>query len=86
VSSVKSEENGSRIHLRGFASMSPAKRKAIASKGGKAVQAAGKGHNWDSDEAREAGIKGGTAISEDRDHMAEIGRKGGLAKARNHKS
>ncbi|MBC7858037.1 MAG: hypothetical protein H7Z39_04495, partial [Burkholderiaceae bacterium] len=30
-----------------------------------------------SEEARRAGQKGGEAVSRDREHMAEIGRKGG---------
>lgn len=44
---------------RGFASMPPEQRRAIASKGGKAVQAAGLGHRFTSESGREAGRKGG---------------------------
>lgn len=44
---------------RGFAAMSPAKRAAIASLGGKASHAKGTGHEWTQDEARAAGRKGG---------------------------
>ncbi len=46
---------------RGFAALSPERRKAVAAKGGKAVQAAGTGHRYDSEAAREAGSKGGKA-------------------------
>ncbi len=44
---------------RGFAGMSPEKRREIARKGGKAVHAAGTGHQWTSEEAQAAGRKGG---------------------------
>ena len=40
---------------KGFASMDTAKRRAVASKGGKS----GKGHRWSSEEARKAGKIGG---------------------------
>jgi general stress protein YciG len=46
---------------RGFASMAPEKRKAIASLGGKAAHAQGKAHRWTVDEAQAAGRKGGSA-------------------------
>lgn len=46
---------------RGFASMDPAKQKAIASKGGRAAHKKGTAHTWTSDEARAAGQKGGRA-------------------------
>jgi general stress protein YciG len=44
---------------RGFASMDPEKQRQIASKGGKAAHQKGTAHEWDADEAREAGRKGG---------------------------
>jgi general stress protein YciG len=44
---------------RGFASMDRNKRRDIASKGGKAAHERGTAHEWTSDEAREAGRKGG---------------------------
>ncbi len=68
---------------RGFASMDPAKQREIARKGGRAAHAQGRAHEFGSDEARIAGIKGGQAVSQDRAHMAEIGRAGGLARGRN---
>ena len=46
---------------RGFASMDRAKQREIASKGGKAAHQKGTAHEWTSDEARDAGRKGGLA-------------------------
>ena len=46
---------------RGFASMDRVKQKEIASKGGKAAHQKGTAHEWTSDEARDAGRKGGLA-------------------------
>jgi hypothetical protein len=46
---------------RGFAVMDPRKVSEIASKGGRAAHAAGTAHQFSSDEAREAGRKGGYA-------------------------
>jgi uncharacterized protein len=65
---------------RGFASMDRGKQKEIASKGGKAAHAKGTAHEFDSGEAREAGRKGGEAVSRNREHMASIGRRGGEAR------
>ena len=48
---------------RGFASMDRAKQREIASKGGKAAHERGTAHEWSSEEAREAGRKGGMAAS-----------------------
>jgi general stress protein YciG len=62
---------------RGFASMDPQKQREIASKGGKAAHESGHAHEFDSEEAREAGRKGGESVSRDSRHMAEIGKKGG---------
>jgi general stress protein YciG len=46
---------------RGFASMERNKQREIASKGGKAAHQKGTAHEWTSEEAREAGRKGGMA-------------------------
>jgi general stress protein YciG len=46
---------------RGFASMDRDKQREIASKGGKAAHEKGTAHQWTSDEARNAGRKGGLA-------------------------
>lgn len=50
---------GERKERRGFASMSPEKQREIASKGGRAAHQKGTAHEWTSDEARNAGRKGG---------------------------
>jgi uncharacterized protein len=65
---------------RGFASMDPNKQREIASKGGRAAHAKGTAHEFNSDEARDAGRKGGQAVSRNREHMAAIGRRGGEAR------
>ena len=39
--------------------MSPEKQREIASKGGRAAHAKGTAHEWSSNEARDAGRKGG---------------------------
>ena len=61
---------------RGFGSMNQEKQRAIARKGGQAGHAKGTAHEFTPEEAREAGRKGGEAVSRDREHMAEIARKG----------
>jgi general stress protein YciG len=64
---------------RGFASMPKDKVREIARKGGMAAHKKGTAHEFSSTEAREAGRKGGEAVSRDRSHMADIGRRGGKA-------
>ena len=51
--------------------MDRAKQKEIASKGGKAAHAKGTAHEWTSEEAREAGRKGGMASHRRRKQMME---------------
>lgn len=46
---------------RGFAAMSAEKQREIASKGGKASHATGRGHEWTPADAALAGHKGGLA-------------------------
>lgn len=46
---------------RGFANMDEARQRAIASEGGRAAHEQGKAHEFTSEEAREAGRKGGQA-------------------------
>jgi len=46
---------------RGFAGMDEARQREIASKGGKAAHEKGTAHEFSSEEAREAGRKGGQA-------------------------
>ena len=62
---------------RGFASMDEARVKEIAARGGRAAHEKGTAHEFNSEEARQAGRKGGATVSQDRDHMREIGRRGG---------
>ncbi len=51
---------------RGFASMDRTKQREIASRGGKAAHAKGTAHEWTSEEARDAGRKGGIASHQKR--------------------
>ncbi|HEY0783393.1 MAG TPA: KGG domain-containing protein [Thermoanaerobaculia bacterium] len=62
---------------RGFAAMDENRQRAIASEGGRAAHQKGTAHEFTSQEAREAGRKGGEAVSRDRAHMSAIGRMGG---------
>jgi general stress protein YciG len=71
---------------RGFASMDRGKQREIASKGGRAAHEKGTAHQFTTDEAREAGRKGGGTVSQDRQHMAEIGRIGGQARGRKQRA
>lgn len=48
---------------RGFASMDEDKQREIASMGGKAAHESGNAHEFDSEEARKAGRKGGQSSS-----------------------
>lgn len=54
---------------RGFASMDRTKQRDIASKGGKAAHQKGTAHEWTSEEARDAGRKGGIASHRRRREM-----------------
>jgi general stress protein YciG len=64
---------------RGFASMDREKQREIASKGGKTAHLRGRAHEFTPEKAREAGRKGGMAVSQDRGYMSRIGRRGGQA-------
>ena len=55
---------------RGFASMDRIKQREIARMGGRAAHVKGTAHEWSSEEAREAGRKGGMA-SHPRKHQQE---------------
>ena len=56
---IKNQSGEPRKERRGFASMSPEKQREIASKGGRAAHQKGTAHEWTSEEARNAGRKGG---------------------------
>ena len=66
---------------RGFASMDRSKQREIASKGGKAAHQKGTAHEWTSEEAREAGRKGGMAS-----HRRKQEQQGGGAASSNEGS
>ena len=58
---------------RGFASMDPQRQREIASEGGRAAHEKGTAHEFTSEEAREAGRKGGMARSANRRKAMESG-------------
>ena len=62
---------------RGFAGMDAERQRQISAEGGRAAHRKGTAHEFDSEEAREAGRKGGMVVSQNREHMAAIGREGG---------
>jgi general stress protein YciG len=71
---------------RGFASMSPEKQRAIASKGGKSAHERGTAHEYDSKQASAAakiGHERKTAHEFTPEEARIAGRKGGLARAKN---
>lgn len=76
---VSSSSSNGRRSSRGFAAMSPERQKQIASEGGRAAHKLGVAHEWNSEEARKAGKKGGQIVSQNREHMSEIGRRGGMS-------
>ncbi|MRV72193.1 stress-induced protein [Duganella sp. FT92W] len=65
--------------------MDAEQQRAIASRGGQAAHQKGTAHEFNSEEARRAGQKGGEAVSRDRAHMSEIGRKGGESRQSAHR-
>lgn len=67
------------VGRRGFSGMTPEERSRIASLGGIAAHKAGTAHEFTAEEAAAAGRKGGAAVSQDRKHMSQIGRRGGGA-------
>jgi general stress protein YciG len=66
------EENGAMgIKDRGFASMDRDRQRQIASKGGRAAHEKGTAHEWTSEEAREAGRRGGLKSHRSRSEPSE---------------
>ena len=60
MSEMNNQNNGTlKKSIRGFAAMDREKQREIARKGGKAAHEQGVAHEWSSQEAREAGKKGG---------------------------
>lgn len=78
-SSPSNLEKSERQKRKGFGSFTPEARRRAASKGGLAADRKGTRHSFTPEEAREAGRIGGASVSQDRDHMAKIGRLGGRA-------
>jgi len=66
---------------RGFAAMNSERQREIASMGGKTAHQRGAAHRFTSEEARKAGRKGGETVSQNRDYMVDIGRRGGNARS-----
>ena len=73
---------------RGFASMSPEKRAAIARMGGKAVKPENRSFSKNADLASTAGRKGGSSVKKEkrafslnRQLASEAGKKGGAVKS-----
>ncbi len=60
---------------RGFASMDPQRQREIASQGGRAAHEKGTAHEFSSEEAREAGRKGGQARSQNNRANKSLGNR-----------
>lgn len=69
---------------RGFASMDPQRQREIASEGGRAAHEKGTAHEFTSEEAREAGRKGGMARSANRRNA--LNQSGNSASSSSHAS
>jgi general stress protein YciG len=67
---------------RGFASMDPEKAREIHRLGGQTAQRLGKAHALTQEEVQKGGKKGGLTTSQNRAHMSEIGRRGGVKSRR----
>jgi general stress protein YciG len=81
------EEKQSRTHLRGFASLTPERRREIASKGGRSVPAEKRSYSMNRELAAAAGKKGGLVCppekrtySVDKELASRAGKIGGSAK------
>jgi general stress protein YciG len=71
-------KGGQAAHAKGSAhEFTPEEARVAGSKGGRAAHEKGSAHEFTSEEAKAAGRKGGETSSQDRNHMAEIGREGG---------
>lgn len=60
------DNNNSNSTSQGFAAMDDDEQRRIASEGGKAAHAKGTAHEFDSEEAKKAGRKGGQATGNNR--------------------
>lgn len=70
----------------GFARVPKETLRQWASLGGKVAQHNRSAHRFTSETARAAGKRGGEAIAKDREHMRELGRRGGAARANARKA
>ena len=62
MAETNNQQNGTqKKSVRGFAAMDREKQREIARKGGRAAHEQGVAHEWSSEEARQAGKKGGQA-------------------------
>ena len=75
--STRSRTRAHRSSGRGFAGMGEQRQREIAAAGGRAAHKQGTAHEFSPTEARRAGQKGRDAVSRQRGHTAEIGRRGG---------
>lgn len=76
TSVAMSDHDKTNVSPRGFAAMDERRRREVASLGGRIAHARGRAHRFTPEEARKAGQKGGSQISRNRKHMAELGRRG----------
>ena len=72
------------LRWRGFASMTPAQQRAIASKGGTSTTALGKSYRFTTETGRVAGLKGVQASPRTPERMRELGKLGGAAQDPEH--
>ena len=70
MAEMNNQSSTQKKSVRGFAAMDAEKQREIARKGGRAAHEQGVAHEWSSQEAREAGKKGGQSrgrtLSEER--------------------
>ena len=59
MAEMNNQNEAQKKSVRGFAAMDAEKQREIARKGGRAAHEQGVAHEWSSQEAREAGKKGG---------------------------
>jgi len=59
MAEMNNQNSAQKKSIRGFAAMDAEKQREIARKGGRAAHEQGVAHEWSSNEAREAGKKGG---------------------------
>lgn len=72
--------------LTGFAMLSPEERSRVASLGGQRVQELGTAGRFTSEFAKVVGKIGGEKVSQNREWMKEIGRRGGVSRAAKRKA